>query len=122
MTNLRNGIKHPQQISMLIDENEALKRELMEANAQLHGYSAMAATIKRLTKLVTDDYESKEDFISRVKLLLSANPDSRLELHNADVIDKALQDLNTGIPKEYRNILEEYAQQLRDNANKSEGE
>lgn len=65
------------------DEIAGELRERISDLAAEHGASlrrgdALAYTIRALADLTTTDHESKEDFIQRVKGLLSADPDERL--------------------------------------------
>jgi hypothetical protein len=54
----------------------------IEARQQKHRADVLAATIRELRDVVTQDYETKEEFIARVRAILSADPDARLT-HNA---------------------------------------
>lgn len=72
MSNLRNGIKHPQQISMLIDENELLK-----------------ARVVRLEDAINKAIWSigEADCHAIIGKALNEAPAQSLALHDADVIE-----------------------------------
>jgi|GEM_PF-1737063 len=55
-----------------------------EARRQLHRAEVLAATLRELRDAVTHNAESKEDFISKVCAILSADPDARV-MPNATV-------------------------------------
>jgi len=55
----------------------------IEARQQKHRADVLAETLRELRDVVTDDCETKEEFISRVRSILSADPDKRLA-HNAE--------------------------------------
>ncbi len=137
MNNLRNGIKHPQQISMLIDENEALKKELMEANAKVERLTSAMVQTDYECRLIFNHQEPYETLLSQA---MKESPAQSLALHDADVIDKSCSVTDEDIeeftsmykPELYKplkigaqwmqRIISYKAYELRDNANKSEGE
>lgn len=89
MSNLRNGIKHPQQISMLIDENEALKRELLEANKK---NTFLTSTLNQMANFNTDwdmlqaSQESLRDYMLHLSKAMARI--SRLEENLIAVCDE----------------------------------
>lgn len=81
MSNLRNGIKHPQQISMLIGENELLKGRVSKVPKK-----TLSEEIKAVRESTGCSMGEAVHFVKAFKIMRALEIEEIHSLHDADVI------------------------------------
>lgn len=59
-------------------EIDLLRMEVQSLRAEKRRADVLAATLRELRDVVTSDAETKTEFVSRVRAVLSADPDTRI--------------------------------------------